>query len=231
MRVGLISDIHGNHVALAVVLDALRGEVDVICFVGDLCGYYPFVNECVELLASFSVTGVRGNHDQVLIECLDAGTSPPPEYGARYGSALARSLAVLSPEAQVFIRSLPVTRSQQWAGMGATVVHGAPWDPLEGRVYPDFRDWDRFDAVPSDLVVLGHTHHPIQREQAGRLLVNPGSVGQPRDRSSWAAYAVLDADRGAVHSQRVHFDAGPLVDDARRHDPGLPYLVNVFHRD
>ena len=83
MKIGLISDIHGNSPALKAVLSALLDEVDQIVFSGDLCGYYPFVEECLALWDENRILGIRGNHDQILIECSRNRTQPSSDYEVR----------------------------------------------------------------------------------------------------------------------------------------------------
>ena len=230
MKLGIIADIHGNHVALEAVLTAVYQEAEHVAFLGDLCGYYPFVNECVALWDATRIIGVRGNHDQVLLDCLDRGVPPPPAYQARYGSALERSRQRLQPEAERLLRSWPPIRAVRLARRSLLLCHGAPWDPLEGRVYPDETDWTRFGTVDAEIILLGHTHYPLAKRAAGRLVINPGSVGQPRDRRPGASYAVLDLDTVAVAHRRVAYAPESLIDDAKRHDPDVPYLVEALTR-
>jgi putative phosphoesterase len=229
MRLAALADIHGNRKAFAAVLAAVPADVTQMLFVGDLCGYYAFVNECADLWDEARFIGVRGNHDQVLLECLRTGSSPAADYTRRYGTALQRSLEVLSERARNILRSLPEQRRESIAGARIAMFHGAPWDPLEGRVYPDFQDWPRFDEIDADVVLLGHTHYPMVVQRAGLLIVNPGSVGQARD-GSGACFALVDVERREATLHRVPFDSGEVIDDARRCDPDLPYLVRVMQR-
>jgi diadenosine tetraphosphatase ApaH/serine/threonine PP2A family protein phosphatase len=166
----------------------------------------------------------------VLLESAAHGVPPPPSYDAKYGSALRRSLGDLPAAALARLRALPPSLAVDLAGVRVHLFHGAPWDPLLGRVYPDFATWERFDEVDADVVLLGHTHYPLVKHQGGRLIVNPGSVGQPRDRGSLAAYAVVDLATGEATIHRVPFDPAPLIADARRHDAGLAYLEEVLTR-
>ena len=174
MKVGLISDIHGNSPALQSVLAALRDRVDSILFLGDLVGYYPFVNECAEVWDADKIIGVLGNHDRILADCLAQGSEPDSSYCARYGSALTRSLKDLSPKARDLLASWPQERSLNLEGVSVAMFHGAPWMPLEGRVYPDFAEWGRFEGCPAEVIVLGHTHYPLMKKWGGKLIVNPG---------------------------------------------------------
>lgn len=228
MKLGLISDVHGNSFAFKAVLDALEGQVEQILFLGDLAGYYPFVNESAVMCQP--CVSVRGNHDEVLLQCLASGSSPSEDYTRRYGSALARSLPALSEKTINLIRSWPEKRSQQFCNLSVGMYHGAPWDPLNGRVYPDFADWSRFDDYEDDIILLGHTHYPFVKQLPGKLVINPGSVGQPRDRSGSACYGILDSATMTARLQRVAYDPRELLRDARQHDPHLPYLAEVLTR-
>lgn len=230
MRIGLISDIHGNSLALEAVLNALSYEVEQILFLGDLCGYYPFVEECASLWNEDRMVGVRGNHDQVLLSCLQYGMQPSIEYQERYGSALKRTLQNLSSSSMSLLQSLPLSRTLKLNGAVFALYHGAPWDPLEGRVYPDFDQWERFSEVPEDIILLGHTHYPLVNSYRGKIIVNPGSVGQPRDHAGKACFAILNVAAGEVQHRRVSFDARKLIEDAREYDPNLPYLEEVLTR-
>lgn len=230
MRIGVIADVHGNHVALESVLEELRPIVDRILFLGDLCGYYPFVERCAALLEGFDVEGVLGNHDRALLDCLEQSRLPNRAYTQRYGSALERSLSKISRETIEFLEGLAEARSVHVDGITLALFHGAPWDRLEGRVYPDFQDWERFEG-DVDVVLLGHTHYPFVHRRPGQLIANPGSVGQPRDVGSQASYAVLKTPDVELTHGRKGFDPREIMEDARRHDPDMPYLREIFLRD
>ena len=230
MKIGVMSDIHGNSPALEAVLPMLFDEVKQVLFLGDLCGYYPFVEECVALWDEDRIIGVRGNHDQLLLNCVRDRTSPPPTYQARCGSALMRNLQRLSPSTVSLLQSLPVSRTLTINGTQLALYHGTPWDPLEGRLYPDDDNWHWVAETPGDIILLGQTHYPFHRRYQDKLIVNPGSVGQPRDRGGEACYAVVDLATGTVQHRRVLFNPQRLIDDARQHDAGVPYLIEVLKR-
>jgi putative phosphoesterase len=229
MRIGIFSDVHGNAAALRPVLQELTANSDALLFLGDLAGYYGFVNECAELWPA-KVIGVRGNHDDVLLKALAEAAAPAPEYFSRYGSALWRSLQGLSPKARRLMEALPVQRTLDFDGLRVAMFHGAPWEPLNGRVYPDFADWQKFDGVDADVVLLGHTHYPMVKKHGEKLIVNPGSVGQARDGSGSACFAILDTGSRTAELKRVGFDCGEVIRDAKEHDPELPYLWEVLTR-
>ena len=227
MKIGLISDIHGNAPALSAVLNNLTGRVDHILFLGDFAGYYPFVNECIEMIPSGCMTGVRGNHDQILLDYLLSGDLPEG-YLKTYGTALTRTAYHLSPRSLRILKALPVEKKVTMQGVSLTLVHGAPWDRLNGRIYPDFTDWDRFKTMSDDIIILGHTHHPMVKKIENKLIINPGSVGQPRVGRRGASFAELDLSTCQVQTYHIPYDAKRVIDDVRIHDPENAYLVRVL---
>lgn len=95
-------------------------------------------------------------------------------------------------------------------------------------MYPDYANWDRFLDVHGDVILLGHTHYPLVKVYREKLIVNPGSVGQPRDQAGGACFATLDLPSGTVEHHRVPFNPSRLIEDAKMHDPDLPYLIEVL---
>ncbi|MFC1992257.1 metallophosphoesterase family protein [Chloroflexota bacterium] len=230
MKVGLIADIHGNAPALKMVLSALEGRVDKTLFLGDITGYYAFINECADMWDSKMIISVRGNHDEVLLQCIEHKKPPDSSYRKQYGSGLERSWKSLSERARLLVQSWPIQQHLTLSSVSISLYHGSPWDPLEGRVYPDFNDWHRFDTCEDDIILLGHTHYPLLKRWGEKLIVNPGSVGQPRDKSGVACYAELDPASGEVAFQKVAYNARPIIQDTLRHDPDNHYLVGVLVR-
>jgi putative phosphoesterase len=226
MLVGLIADVHGNPDALAAAIGPLAA-VDALIFAGDLCGYYGLVDECLGIWPE-STRCVRGNHDQMLLDMAADGPQGA-DVPAPAGSALSRNHASSGVALEAVIREWPVSLALELDGVKIEVYHGAPWDPLNGRVYPDFDDWARLEC-DADLVVLGHTHYQLEHRAGQTLVVNPGSVGQARDRSGAAAFAVFDTAHGGVELDRVPYDPSRVIADVARHDPDTPYLREVLVR-
>lgn len=227
MIIGLLSDIHGNAPALSAALMHLEARTGTILVAGDFAGYYPFVNECIEMLSSYSIIGVRGNHDDILLQYLDSGKIPP-DYQKKYGSALVRCTDSLTTASKKFLAGLPLRQDIILSGTSITMVHGTPWNPLDGRIYPDFSDWQRFDECTSDIIIIGHTHYPLERPRKNRLLVNPGSVGQPRDKKKGSCFAELDISQRSVQFYRIPYNSRRIIEDARIHDPENAYLIQVL---
>lgn len=230
MKLGLISDVHGNHLALKVTLSRLYKRVDQILFAGDLVGYYPFVNECVELWNADKIIGICGNHDRILLNWVDNDKKPASNYFEKYGSALKRTKKNLTKNGLLLLRSWPREKVLNYNNTSILLVHGSPWDPLNGRIYPDFTDWDKFNKLPYDIIVLGHTHYQLLKHWKGKLIVNPGSVGQPRDKGFSASFTQVDLKSGEVKHFRLKYDFKIIASDAILYNPDNPYLAEVLKR-
>lgn len=220
MRIALLSDIHSNIVALEAVLAAV-GPVDTIWHLGDVVGYGPEPDAVVARLAGLGAVGVRGNHDAAAV-----GGNEIEFFNADARAAMEWTRRVMSPETRRWLEALP----EQHVDGVFTLVHGSPRDPI----------WEYVTSVPvarANLAALGtavglhgHTHVPIAfRDDDGRveaispghgssialddgtrLLLNPGSVGQPRDGIPSASYAVIDTDTGRCTWARAEYDVSAV---------------------
>jgi predicted phosphodiesterase len=221
VRVGLISDVHGNLAALEAALEALGEEgIDRLVCAGDLVGYGPFPNECVARVAETGARCVAGNHDLMAIGRLDEAGA-----GALARSSIAWTRSVLGAEARAYLEALPPTIELD----SMMVAHGSLDDPSE------YVERERAGAAlarlasthpDASMLVLGHTHtslaHAERRgtllhgrrgrvalEAGERLLVNPGSVGQPREWRALVRFAVVElggGGAGVVELRALRYD-------------------------
>ena len=203
MRCALISDIHANKYALRAVMASVhKHRVDTIVNAGDTFGYYPWAAEVFAAVEALMTISVIGNHDALILDSV----RPPQLPG--YWDAIEQNRRVLPPRAMVWLRSLPLELDLCLDGRRIRVVHGTPDEPLTGRLYPDYRGPDPlWLPATGEVLVLGHTHYPMVRGCLGEgLLLNPGSVGQPRDGDPRASWMLLDTDTLAVELVRVAYD-------------------------
>jgi putative phosphoesterase len=207
VKIGLIADIHANRVGLRAVLDRLRG-VDLILCAGDLTGYYTDPNGVISELLDRRVQFVIGNHDSYL-------ENPPASANSALRQSIDFTRARLSPEYGRLLVDCPAQLQLEVDGLAIAVYHGSPWDALEEYVYPDYPCFERFAQLDAQVIVLGHTHYPMVRKVRNRLLVNPGSCGQPRDGDQRASYAILDTQTVAVRIERVGYDLEQVIASAR----------------
>ena len=205
MKVGLVSDAHGNPAGLDACLRALTGQGAArIYFLGDAVGYLPEVSGVLELLRSSGATCIRGNHEAMLLGELAVPEGRGPVY------RLSDAAALLEEADLAWIRSWSTRLEVDLDGVRLLLVHGSPADPLRAYVYPD-ADLDAFRTLPCDALFLGHTHHPFV-SQAGRVtVVNVGSSGMPRDVGHLASCAIYDTDSRSAEILRVGFDAPALI--------------------
>lgn len=219
MRHAIIADIHGNLAALTAVFDDIerRGGVDDVWCLGDVVGYGPEPSACISLLRTMPVYCIAGNHDHAASVRIDVAAFSPDAARATHWT-----MSRLSPGEKGYLYGLP----QKLVRNNFTLVHGSPRGPL----------WEYLDyagAATENLAyfetaccLVGHTHVPMvfTADAAGnctgrhwladnpvvpgesRLIVNPGSVGQPRDGDPRASYALYDDARGSLRLYRIGYD-------------------------
>ena len=190
MRTLVVSDIHGNFPALRAVAAAERAD-QVLCL-GDLVDYGPRPAECVGWVRANAQATVRGNHDNAV--ALGVPCRSAPLYRRLSEESRRLTLPLLSDEDRSFLAGLPLRRSLTAGGLRLELIHAAPDDPLyRYLLLTDRQAWERaVEDVDADVILVGHTHFPAVLRLGRKLVVNPGSVGLPRDGDPRAGYAVLD---------------------------------------
>lgn len=230
MRVGLLSDIHANLVALEAVLTAL-GKVDALWVTGDTVGYGPDPGDTLTLLRERSAVLVQGNHDRAV------ATGEGIEFfHDRAAEAALMQKQWLSPADRDLLAALPLTTVAD----GFTLCHGSLRDPLWEYVTTPQAANATLRLASTDYCCNGHTHIPKLFSMTGDVgvmirpvlgtphrlarstLINPGSVGQPRDGDPRAAYAVLDTVEGTVTFYRASYQVHET--QRRIHARGLPEM-------
>lgn len=200
MEVAVISDVHANRVALDAVL-ADMDDVDAIVCAGDVVGYNPWPGDCVDVLREHDITSISGNHDRMLCSGRNFAGNGMAQAGIRHARA------ELNDVQRGWLERLPEERTL-FDGR-VKLVHGHPSDP-DRYTYPEqFGDHLLGDE---DVLIMGHTHVQHAESYDDGVVVNPGSVGQPRDRDPRAAYAVVDLDTLDVDLRRVEYDVVRVTD-------------------
>ncbi len=218
MRILVISDIHANYTALEAVLQD-AGEVDATWCLGDLVGYGPDPNVTVEMIAELpNLTCMMGNHDLAV-----TGKTPFETFNGDARRSLERHEKTLTATNLDFLRTL---HQEKKVIDNATLAHGSPRDPLWEYILNALAARINFEHFDTQLCFVGHTHiqsvfkineetdrvifGQTQPDQPialnARLILNPGSVGQPRDRDPRAAYAIYDTDANTWTPRRVTYD-------------------------
>jgi predicted phosphodiesterase len=234
MRVAVVSDIHSNLHALEAVLAAIEAEApDELWCLGDLVGYGPRPNECCAVVAERADVCLAGNHDLAV-----RGTIDLAEFGGDAGVAATWTRAVLEPAAKELLDRL----EPEGAAHGVALYHGSARDPIWEYVLGDEAALATLELAGSPLVLVGHSHVALRLVDgrgelegglapAGteveldgvRALLNPGSVGQPRDGDPRAAYLLLDLDARRAAFRRVEYDVQRTQREMR--EAGLPQML------
>jgi len=214
VRLAVLADIHANLPALqAVLADVDRVGPDGIWVAGDLVGYNPWPNEVLEILRERHVRAIRGNHDRAAL----GGDSFA--FNELAAEAIRWTRVHLTPASVGYLKGLEDrTRVTMPEGLVA-MYHGSPRDDNE-YVPPWAAEESLVRIAGAPFVLLGHTHLPMARAFRAGLLMNPGSVGQPRDRDPRAAWGVLDLTREKFEVRRVPYDIDSVASEI--HKAGLP---------
>ena len=230
MRVLVFSDIHSNLTALETVL-AAAGNVDAYWCLGDLVGYGPDANECIARVRELpNLECVRGNHDAAAL-----GEVDPNTFNHEASLAITWTKRNLNAQSQEFLLSLP----EKLVLDDITLVHGSPRNPVWDYIM-DFMTAERmFQFFDTRICMVGHTHVPaIWKEteaesphglvldyQKNKILtksiLNPGSVGQPRDHDPRASFAIFNPDESIWELRRVPYNIEEV--QSRIKKSGLPW--------
>jgi putative phosphoesterase len=198
MRILVVADIHANWPAL----QALQEPHDICLCLGDLVDYGLEPAPCIDWVRQRAHHSVRGNHDHGVAQNVPVSGRT----GFKYLTGVTRVLTQqrLAADDRRFLAELPLTRAVTLADSRFLLVHATPRDPLDEYAYPDVDFWTRrLQDVDVDVVCVGHTHLPYVLQVGAKLVINPGSLGQPRDGDPRAAYAVIEDNR--VELKRVEY--------------------------
>lgn len=215
MRLAVLSDIHANLAALEAVCDELA-SFDELWVLGDTVGYGPQPNEVIRRLQELGARAVTGNHDGAAIGTVDASWFNPDAQ-----AAIRWTTTVLDENARAYLSALPEIRRDG----ELTAVHGSPREPIWEYITDAAIAEANFSAFETRHCLFGHTHLPVVYRSDGihvtvipatasspivldarRALINPGSVGQPRDGNPEASYLIVDTEAGSAEFHRVRYD-------------------------
>jgi putative phosphoesterase len=232
LKFALLSDIHGNSFALKAVLDAVKKKkIKTLIITGDFVGYYFWPLEVFKILKGWHIIAVRGNHDKML-EVARKDKDFLVTVGNKYGSGLRRALDQLDKKTIDWLIGLPDLLKYKTKDGGILLCHGSPWGEDE-YVYPDLdnQSLDRYISLDEKWVIQGHTHYPMYKEIANTIIINPGSVGQPRSNNIGAQWALLDTKLKKVEFFCEQYDVDKVVIESLKKHPELPYLANILKRE
>lgn len=208
MRLAVFGDIHGNIEALKVAYnEALRHSPDRLFHLGDLGGYAPFVNEVVDFLIEHEIEGVQGNYDEAV-------AFDKEHCGCKYEDPLQAEMATLgfnwtkahtSEKSKQYMKSLPFEIRLDVDGKKVAIFHATP---KKNNLYWYEEREDKFfkemsDKIDADLLIYGHTHRPYRKDLFGKVFINAGSVGRPKDGDNRTCVAIVDISKDRVNTDFV----------------------------
>jgi predicted phosphodiesterase len=232
MRIAVISDIHANWHALAAVLEDVEREgVDELWCLGDVVGYGPQPNRCAQEVRDRAAVCLMGNHDLAAI-----GRVGLEDFSGDAATSATWTAGELDPDARAYLEGLEPSGERD----GVQIFHGSPRDPVWEYILSESAARAALEATTAPLLLVGHSHIPIALQLSadgniagglakggsevtigeGRWLLNPGSVGQPRDGDPRAAYLLLDRDTGSARFRRIPYPIEETQGEIREH--GLP---------
>jgi diadenosine tetraphosphatase ApaH/serine/threonine PP2A family protein phosphatase len=228
MKILVFSDIHSNATAFEAVLDA-AGSVDAYWCLGDIVGYGPDPNDCIRLVRDLpNLVCVRGNHDAATLGEVDQQT-----FNHEASLAITWTKRHLNAEGLEYLLSLPEKLEQD----DVTIVHGSPRNPVWDYVMDYMTAVRMYQFFETEICLLGHTHvpaiwyekeapkAPVMEYQKVKItekcILNPGSVGQPRDHDPRAAFALFDPQEKTWELRRVAYDLESVQDRIKK--SGLPW--------
>jgi diadenosine tetraphosphatase ApaH/serine/threonine PP2A family protein phosphatase len=234
MHILVISDIHANLAAFEAVLEDAQGQWDRIWCLGDVVGYGPDPNECTSLLREHDHISLSGNHDWAVLGRLDIDT-----FNYQAQTAIRWTQATITEETRKYLDSLPPKMVVE----PFTLAHASPRQPVWEYILDEKTAAVNFGHLETPYCLVGHTHMPVVYEEVDethiqgrgpsygeplalngpRLIINPGSVGQPRDSDPRAAYGLLDTEAMTWEHRRVAY---PIeVTQERMREQRLPYRL------
>lgn len=241
MRILIISDIHANFTAFETALKDAEGEWDFVWCLGDVVGYGPDPNECVEKLKTLPHLCLAGNHDWAALGRLDVRTFNPD---AR--RAVEWTQDTLTPDNTKFLEALPVT----FVIGDYTLVHASPREPVWEYILEPLIAALNFPHFETPYCFVGHTHQPViytmvdengdthsqlpqynepHKLNGHRQIINPGSIGQPRDQNPKSAYGLLDMTTGVFEHRRIPYDIKAVQDRMRQNKMPERLITRLEH--
>lgn len=204
--IAFFSDIHGNSIALDQFLKYIKRfeEVSELYFLGDAINYYPDSVQVLERLKENKVNCILGNHEVFLFENRSFSIEKDQVYG------FSKMKDKLTEEHIDYIKSWKQQIRFKHNGKRFLLVHGNPIDSQNGYVFPD-SDLSIFKDMDFDVLICGHSHHSFIRKEYGKVFINVGSVGLPRDRGDYISFGLYDDINGEFKVQRIKMDLNKII--------------------
>jgi putative phosphoesterase len=208
MKVSILSDIHSNLSALESVLQDIPTDIDQIIACGDIIGYGPKPRQCVNKIIKNGDICIKGNHEKALLN------------GERFNASSAR-YGLKHTREQLYSKHFNWIEGLQDSieTTDTLICHSHPDPDIDDHIYPKNIE-DSFSEYfeNNDILIYGHTHIPVVKNIHDTLVVNPGSVGQPRDNNTKASYAIVNLDTFESEIRRIQYDIDQTIDNMHKYN-------------
>lgn len=230
MRIALISDIHGNYDALrAVAKDIKKSKIDKIYCLGDLVNYYYEPHKCIDLLIKNKIKCIKGNHENILFDTIK-NKNKKIYYAKIYGQSININSKKLKYKHIFFLKNLKKKLNIKIRNLKIILAHGSPWSE-DTYIYPDFTNKIKNNLIKynADYIFLGHTHMPMNIKLNKKTsIINPGSVGQPRNKCNNACWAIFDTSNCQINFMETKYNKKKLIQNIVKYDGSNSKLKKYF---
>jgi putative phosphoesterase len=231
MKLLLISDIHANYEALRTVLKIPHDRA--ICL-GDIVDYGPDPDKCIDLLREKAIPTIRGNHDNAVAFKADCQCG----YKYKHLSIATREYTweILDRSRIEYLQKLPLLIIEEIDGKKLYLTHASPRSIFE-YIKPETPDEEiqkmideAMESVEGKFLAVGHSHIPMNRKLGNMTIINPGSVGQPRDGDTRASCAIFDTENGKTEFLRLDYDIDAVCAKIEDRMPHSQELIDILRR-
>lgn len=231
MKVGVMSDIHGNHYALDQVLKVAKADgIEKLLILGDIVGYYYHPEKIIELLSEWDYEIIKGNHEE-LLQKLYTNEIDGNNLKKKYGSGHEEALKNLNNDTLDWLFSLPEHKIIEIDGVTFQLNHGSP-KSIDEYIYPDASDekFEECNSTVCDFVLIGHSHYAFIHQCSNSVLINCGSVGQSRQKGGVAYWVTIDTKNKSFIINKTDYDVSDLLAEVKKKDPEAEYSYKILIR-
>ena len=209
MKILFISDIHANYEALKS-LEKYIDLCDYTICLGDILGYHCQVNEVIDFIKRKHIKCILGNHDRYIIQEFDSKEKMLNE-SVRFGIEYAQKH--ISKSNLEWLKSLPNSFSGNYDNYSIMVCHGSPWNVTDEYIYGDSKKIEKLSEFNYDIIAMGHTHRAFEQWiSKNQLVLNPGSVGQSRDKVRKACAKIFDTNTANIENLEIEYEYNKVIE-------------------
>lgn len=231
MKVGVISDIHGNHYALEAVLETAKKEgIEKLLVLGDIVGYYYHPDIVLDMLSKWDYEIIKGNHE-VLLQDLKENKIDAEALRGKYGRGHEQALKRIDDKTQQWLFSLPHQKTVVIDEVSFQMNHGSP-SSIDEYVYPDatVEQLEKCNSEAHDFVLIGHSHYAFSYQCAHSILINCGSVGQSRQKGGVAYWSVINTGDKSFEIKHTPYDTSKLLEEIQLFETTTGYSAKILQR-